>query len=334
MAELYFEDFAPGAVRTFGDHPVERDAMVAFAEAYDAQPFHVDEAAAAASPVGRLIASGWYTACLQMRMVCDGTLLRAAGLGAPGIDELKWLRPVAAGDRLSVRETIVETRASASRPDRGLVRFRYETLNQSGEPVLQQTNWGFFLRRGAEREGGAAPAPAAASGYTPPPPARAEDEPTDFDSVAIGRVAGLGSFTFTRESVIAFARDFDPQPFHLDDAAAAAGPFGALAASGWHTASAWMSRLVAHRAAVREAAECSGRPAPRWGVSPGFRDLQWRRPVFVGDTIHYATEPVEKRVSASRPGWGLVFSRNTGHNQHGELVFAFRGGGFMARRSE
>ena len=188
MAELYFEDFAPGAVRTFGDHPVERDAMVAFAEAYDAQPFHVDEAAAAASPVGRLIASGWYTACLQMRMVCDGTLLRAAGLGAPGIDELKWLRPVAAGDRLSVRETIVETRASASRPDRGLVRFRYETLNQSGEPVLQQTNWGFFLRRGAEREGGAAPAPA--PGAPPPRPAAPPRRPPRLRATRPRRLPG------------------------------------------------------------------------------------------------------------------------------------------------
>ena len=131
---------------------------------------------------------------------------------------------------------------------------------------------------------------------------------------------------------MAFAREFDPQPFHVDPALAADGPFGGLAASGWHTASAWMSKLVAYRTAAFETARAAGRPTPRWGVSPGFRDLKWLRPVLAGDTIRYATETVEKRLSASRPGWGLVFSRNTGTNQRGELVFEFRGGGFMAQR--
>lgn len=331
MPELYFEDFKPGAVRAYGDHLVEREAMVAFARTYDAQPFHADEAAAKASPVGRLIASGWYTAGLQMRMYCDGTMLRAAGLGAPGIEEVKWLRPVAAGDRLSVRETILDSRASRSRPDRGLVRFGLETLDGEGRPVLSQTHWVLLSRRGA------APGPAEPAVSSPralpysPLPTRLEDEPADFDAVEIGRLAQLGSHHFTAEEVVAFARDFDPQPFHVDAEAAARGPFGALAASGWHTASAWMSKLVAHGEAARRAGEAAGRPAPAWGVSPGFRDLKWRRPVFAGDTIHFATEPVEKRLSASRPGWGLVFSRNTGHNQHGELVFEFRGGRFMAQ---
>lgn len=331
MPELYFEDFMPGAVRTYGDHLVERDHMVAFAKTFDAQPFHVDEAAAKASAVGHLIASGWYAAALQMRMFCDGTLLRTAGLGSPGIDELKWLRPVAAGDRLSVRETILDARTSASRPDRGFVRFQLETLNAAGEPVLTHSLTGISARRGVEVEPAAAPASSRAS-YTSPPLARPEDEPTDFDAVEIGRVSGLGSYDFTEDNILAFARDYDPQAFHVDHDAAARGPFGALAASGWHTAAAWMSRLVTHRNAVAEHARTAGLPMPSWGVSPGFRDLKWKRPVLAGDTIHYATETVEKRLSVSRPGWGLVFSRSTGHNQAGELVFEFRGGGFMAQR--
>lgn len=332
MPDIYFEDFEPGSVRIYGDHTVDRDHMVAFAETYDAQPFHVSEEAAKASAVGHLIASGWYTAALQMRMLCDGMLLRAAGLGAPGVDELKWLRPVAAGDRLSVRETILEAREPKSRPDRGLVRFRMEVL-RGGEPVMSQTQWCFFARRGVEPAPVSGATPRSGEAYTLPPLADPADDPLDFDAVEIGLVTQLGAHRFTEAGIVAFGRDFDPQTFHVDPVAAATGPFGGLAASGWHTASVWMSKLVAYRSAVSELAGSAGRPAPSWGVSPGFRDLKWLRPVLAGDTIHYASETVEKRLSASRPGWGLVFSRNTGTNQRGELVFEFRGGGFMAQRA-
>lgn len=331
MPSIYFEDFEPGTSRTYGDHVVDRDHMVAFAKAYDAQPFHVSEEAAKASAVGHLIASGWYTAALQMRMLCDGMLLDAAGLGAPGVDELKWLRPVAAGDRLSVRETILETREPRSRPDRGLVRFRMEVL-KDGEPVLSQTQWCFFARRRVPTNAPASAAPGEGTPYSPPPASDPADEPGDFDAVEIGRTVQLGPVHFTADDIVAFGREFDPQPFHVDPVAAAAGPFGALAASGWHTAAGWMSRLVAYRTAAYEAAQAAGQPTPNWGVSPGFRDLKWLRPVLAGDTIHYATETTGKRLLASRPGWGLVSSRSTGTNQRGELVFEFQGGGFMAQR--
>lgn len=332
MPSIYFEDFKPGSERSYGDHTVDRDHMVAFAELYDAQPFHTSEAAAKASAVGHLIASGWYTAALQMRMLCDGLLLDAAGLGAPGVDELKWLRPVAAGDRLSARETILETREPKSRPDRGLVRFRMDVL-RDGEPVMSQTQWCFFAKRGVPTLPATTPTDAASTPYTPPPPSDPGEEPADFDAVEIGRVAQLGSHRFTEDDIVGFGRDFDPQPFHVDPVAAANGPFGALAASGWHTASAWMSKLVAYREAAAAAAKAAWRPTPNWGVSPGFRDLKWLRPVLAGDTLHYATETTEKRLLASRPGWGHVSSLSRGHNQRGELVFEFRGGGFMAKNA-
>src|ERR1700710_655685 len=123
MAELFFEDFRPGHEMRFGGVRVERDAMVAFARDFDPQPFHIDEAKAADTFVGHLIASGWYTTALQMRMVCDGWMLRAAGMGSPGVDEVRWLKPVVAGDQLSVRQTVLETKDSRSRPEMGLVRF-------------------------------------------------------------------------------------------------------------------------------------------------------------------------------------------------------------------
>lgn len=153
-----------------------------------------------------------------------------------------------------------------------------------------------------------------------------------LEDIALGSPVALGSHTFSAAEIVAFASKYDPQPFHLDDAAAAKTHFGHLCASGWHTAAVFMRLLVAHRHKVIAAEEASGGPVARWGPSPGFRELKWIRPVYVGDTITYATEPTEIRPSQSRPGWGLLFSRNTGVNQHGDLVYSFIGSAFVERR--
>ena len=333
MPEICFKDLAPGAVTTFGRHVVDRDAMVAFAREFDAQPFHVSEETARGTLAGGLIASGWYTCCLQMRMLCDAWLLRSSSLGGPGVDELKWLRPVAAGDVLSVRQTILEGRPSGSRPDMGLVRLQLETLNGDGETVMQQVHWGMFGRRGAAATRRTMVPPAPVTGALGGAPAAAEPAYfRDFEEVGIGVVQHLGSHAFTTESIVAFARAFDPQPFHVDEAAGRAGPFGRLAASGWHTASAWMAALVRHRQGAARAAEAAGDPPPVFGVSPGFRALRWLRPVYPGDTLSFTAEAIDKRVSASRPGWGIVQSRNAAVNARGETVFEFIGSGFYARR--
>ncbi len=328
MPDIFFEDIEPGTVSTYGSHRVDRDAMVAFAREFDAQPFHLDEAAAAASPVGRLIASGWYTSALQMRMLCDAWLLRSASLGGPGVEELKWLQPVMAGDILSVRQTIVEKQVSKSRPGMGLVRFTMETLTGDGVVVMRQAHLGMFgLRHGAPRSQ-AEPGPLAVGPPAPVfPPEDLERAPRVYDEVEIGRGLDLGPYEFTAEGVVRFARLFDPQPFHLDEGAAASGPFGALAASGWHTASAWMRRFAARLDRMDAA---GGRP--QISVSPGSRDLRWMRPVYAGETIRYASEPIEKRPLASRPGWGVVSSRNSGWNGRGEQVFEFTGSAFWAMR--
>ena len=153
-----------------------------------------------------------------------------------------------------------------------------------------------------------------------------------FDDIQVGDRMVLGSHTFTAEDIKAFAARYDPQAFHMDEAAAARSHFGALCASGWHTVAAWMNLRVQygrHEDAERAA---RGEVIAKLGPSPGFRELKWLKPVYVGDTISYASEVVEKRVTKSRPGWGIVFARNTGTNQKGELVLSFIGSGFVERR--
>ena len=142
----------------------------------------------------------------------------------------------------------------------------------------------------------------------------------------------LGAHIFTAEDIKTFAAQYDPQAFHMDEEAAVKSHFGALCASGWHTIAAWMRLRVLY--GQREDAEraARGEPIAKLGPSPGFRELKWLRPVYAGDTISYVSEIAEKRASQSRPGWGLVFARNTGTNQQGELVMSFIGSGFVERR--
>lgn len=155
---------------------------------------------------------------------------------------------------------------------------------------------------------------------------------TYFEDIVLGVRREIGRHTFTTEEIKRFAGQFDPQPFHMDEEAAKWSHFGALCASGWHTA-AWCMRFLVedHDRHVAEL-KARGEPIAQWGPSPGFRDLQWLKPVYVGDTITYAAEPIEKRKSKSRPQWGLLFSRNTGTNQKGELVYSFIGSAFIERR--
>jgi len=144
-----------------------------------------------------------------------------------------------------------------------------------------------------------------------------------FEDIRVGEITNLGRHTFTADDIKAFAARFDPQPFHLDEAAAARSHFSRLCASGWHTACVWMRLMVNYRRREGEELRSRGEPAAQLGPSPGFRDLKWPKPVYAGDTISYATEVVEMRPLASRPGWGMIFVRNTGVNQHGEPVMSF-----------
>ncbi|MET0209355.1 MAG: MaoC family dehydratase [Burkholderiaceae bacterium] len=147
MPTFAFEDFEPGQVREFGHHRVDREEGLAFAASYDPQPLHLDEAAANASVLGGLSISGWQTCALVMRMMCDAYLLDSTSQGSPGIDNLRWLKPVRPGDTLRVRMTVLETKASRSRPQIGLVRSGWEVFNQKDEQVMSMEGWGMFGRR-------------------------------------------------------------------------------------------------------------------------------------------------------------------------------------------
>ena len=153
-----------------------------------------------------------------------------------------------------------------------------------------------------------------------------------FEDIKVGDRAEVGRHTFTADEIKKFATKFDPQPFHLDEAAARKSIFGALCASGWHTASVWMRLMVEHNKREDAAQRARGEPVAALGPSPGFRELKWLKPVYVGDTITYSTEIVETRASNSRPGWGLMSFRNTGVNQNNEPVISFISVAFVERR--
>ena len=146
-ADLYFEDYVPGSVHEFGPAVVDEAEIVEFASRYDPQPIHTDPQWAQSGPFGGLIASGWHTAAIMMRLLVDQYLPPAASLGSPGIDELRWLRPVRPGDELRVRVTVIEARPSRSKPDRGLLRSRIEVLGAGGSAVMTLTALNMIRRR-------------------------------------------------------------------------------------------------------------------------------------------------------------------------------------------
>lgn len=145
--EVYWEDLTPGMIIDLGTYEVTREEILEFARRYDPQPFHTDEEAAGESIFGGLIASGWHTCAMMMRLLCDGLLLRSASLGSPGVDEVRWLRPVRPGDTLGATMEVVESRASTSKPDRGVIRSRWEVRNQQAEVVMTMEGMGMYRRR-------------------------------------------------------------------------------------------------------------------------------------------------------------------------------------------
>ena len=341
----FFEDFTPGTTAVHGPIEVDRAAIIAFAREFDPQPFHVDAAAARESFVGELIASGWHSCALMMRLLADNILHDASSMGAPGIEEVRWLLPLRPGDSVRLRSSVLEARRSEKRQGMGRVRFRFELIGADDAVLVEQTNWIMFgtrdgqsavVRHGSgprDTEGGSAAAPGLPCGDHPPVDAAQTPPMPFFEDLLEGQESALGAYVFTAGNIVAFAREFDPQPFHLDEEAARESPFGGLCASGWHTAAAWMKCMVGHRERGRAAALAAGLPAPELGPSPGFRNLVWRRPVYAGEVISYHSRITGCRPSRSRPRWGLVFTHNTGINGAGETVFAFDGCVFWKTRA-
>jgi acyl dehydratase len=153
-----------------------------------------------------------------------------------------------------------------------------------------------------------------------------------FEDTQFGQRRKLGSFTFTADAIKAFARDYDPQAFHLDEEAGKRSLFGGLAASGWHTASVFMKLLVADLKRQTAERRARGEPVAQSGPSPGFKNLKWPRPVLAGDIVTYYYEATTSRLLASRPGWGIVFGKITAVNQRDEIVLVFENSVFVPCR--
>jgi acyl dehydratase len=324
---LHHEDLEVGRPYVSASKTVTAEEIIAFARAYDPQPMHLDEAAAKQTTVGGLCASGYHTCVIMMRLVCDAVLNRVASLGSPGIDEVKWLKPVKPGDVVHCSYKILEKRVLSSRPEVGVAKVLVELIDAKNEVVANWiTNQFTRMRRPA-----AAPGQSAAKALRPatlnlwqaasPGPLPAKPD-LFFDDREIGETFDLGRHRFSKDNIIAFARAYDPQPFHLDETAAKASLFGALAASGWHTAACYIRSLVGARQAASAAAAAQGIKLAAYGPSPGFKALSWPRPVFVDDSVEYRARLADKIDLKSRPNRGLLILNSQGRNQMGELVFA------------
>ncbi len=319
----YFEDIEPGETFLSGPLALTRASILSFAALYDPQPFHLDEAAARESVLGGLAASGWQTTAVGMRLFYEGFVRHVASMGAPGVDEGRWVRPVRPDDPLMLRIAITDKRASASRPDRGFVSVALDLRDGSDKTVMTQRFAMMVQRRGATQA--ARPLPPVPLGVAPTGLPDPDPMLTGFlGEIAIGHEAQLGAQLFTPEAIVTFASAYDPQYFHLDADLAKTSHFGGLVASGWQTAAMWMKTYIAARDRSGAHRHALGLPVAVGGPSPGFSAMKWTRPVHAGETITFGMTLKSKR-SLLRPGWGLVETHNTGHAADGTLVFCFDG---------
>ena len=146
---LYWEDFTPGETAEIGRHTFTEQEMIEFARQFDPQPFHTDPEAAQQSFFGGLIASGWHTCAIAMRLMVEKYIGQAASAGSPGVENIRWRAPVRPGDTITYRRVILSSRPSGSKPDLGLLHTRTEASNQRGEIVMTMEGWGLFRRRPA-----------------------------------------------------------------------------------------------------------------------------------------------------------------------------------------
>ena len=262
MPKLHWEDFKPGAVAVYGPRLVTREEIVAFAAEFDPQPMHLDEAAASATMLGGLGASGWHICCLLMRIIADGFVLDSTSMGAPGIEEVRWLKPLRPGTQIRVRATVLESRASNSRPEMGLVEIPLRGARRSGDDCL--TSMVTIADARPPRAGSGAMkyfedirvGDVSRSAATPSPPTTSRPLPC-------ASIRSRSMSTRRRPSVRISAR--------------CAPPAGT-------PRSAWMRLMVDYRRRMAEATRARGEPVAGIGPALGFRELKWLKPVYVGDT--------------------------------------------------
>jgi acyl dehydratase len=304
---LTFEDFPVGKSFEFGRYEISAAQIDSYAAAFDCQPARGANGGSAVRPT----ASPLQLCAILMRLNFDGWMSGTAALGAPGVDEVLWLQPARAGQVLLGRASVLKARISQSKPELGFVQFRHELIDDLGRLVMAQTNYVMFARRDYADRGSDRPTQKKTSEPVANTPAASSAMPKIWTDKVLGERIGIGATEFSRESIMTFARVYDPQSFHVDEVAAKSGPFGALAASGWHTASAWMNAYV-------QACHCSG-AVPGQLVS--IADLRWLRPVYASDTIAWDFTMVA--ISSDDAAGAIMTSRNAGTNQDGVTVFEF-----------
>ncbi len=321
---LHHEDLVVGTPYVLASRTVTGDEIVAFAAAYDPQRPHIAEGGVITTA---LCASPLHTCTIMMRMLCDGLLNRVASLGAPGIDEVTWLLPVRPGDVVSARYTVVAQRTLASRRDVGISKVIVELLKEKGEIATRWITNQLVRRRCPAASGASTPPrqarPPIVSLWQDAGPAAAPGCDAFFEDSCIGATTEFGSHVFREQDIVAFARRFDPQPFHLDPARAKASLFGALCASGWHTVAVFVRQSVSARVRSNADARARGGALPAVETPQAWRDLRWPRPVYAGDAVAFRSRLVAKDAGAGRSDRGLLVHEVQGRNQKGEIVLAF-----------
>ena len=329
---LHHEDLAVASPRVLAMTTVSEEEIFAFRGEYDPLPPPAEGKEARPAPA---CASPLHVCAMMMRAFCDGFLNRIASLGAPGVDAVTWSLPVRPGDVLSLRYRIVEKRDLASRPDVGLSKMVVELVNGKDEVAAGWITNQLVRRRHPASARDASPRTARAplvSLWEDPAPAAAPTFDVFFEDTRLGASTAFGHHAFAEAEIIAFARRFDPQPFHTDAARAKGSLFGGLCASGWHTAAAFLRAAAMARLHCNAAARLRGIDLPALAPAAAWRDLRWPRPVYVGDVVEFRARLSEKTAHPMRGDVGLIGTEVQGRNQRGEIVLAFVASSLWPRR--
>jgi acyl dehydratase len=292
---FFFEDFPSGKVFDFAHFPLTRELIDAYIAEFDPL-FGGPERDAS----GGRFASPWQMNALLMRLNYDCWMFEAAGRGSPGVDEARWFRPAAAGDVITGRYTVRSARVLRSKPHLGLVQYFHELFANGGR-VMYQLNSVILERKDKEPL------------IQAPDPSRTQPAPRVEQDTA-GIPIPLGERDFAAEDILKFAGIYDPQPFHVDIEAANKGPFGALAASGWHTVAQWAS-------AYAETFDAGRKGLPRPLAVLWMKPLIWKKPVYAGERIAFDFTPLKTERDTS--GKTVVTARNRGVDSNGGVVIDF-----------
>lgn len=329
MARLRtFEDFPVGSKAELGvTRMLDRSTIEHFRETWDpALPFEPRDDHKPTT------ASRWHVCGALMRMICDSFLLETAGLGAPGMQDLRWHQAVHAGETLTAQYTVRDARVSARRPELGIANLVYDMRNQHDDLVFSWTCTHLMRTRlgleAAEAERAQEPEPNSAPvkrGDADPSASHGQTDDVEHNAIerplTVGQTTRLGTHTFERDAITAFAAEHDPQRFHLTEAGARDSLFGALCASGWHTIAAFAHLRAAHGLAVSQAYKAAGLTPPTVRFVDHVPQLRWMRPVFVDACLTYTTEIRALEPRPSNQGAQRVLRRVSAANTASETVF-------------